>query len=197
MSDLLIPNVDPGTLKRLLLAMSLAVLGVVPLPAAEETHPLVLWYAQPAKQWVEALPVGNGRLGAMVYGGVESERLALNESTLWTGRPHEYQHEGAAEHLPAIRKLLAEGKQKEAEKLAGEYFMSAPLRQYSYQPLGDLRLKFVGHDQPAEYRRQLDLDAAVATVRYQIDGTTFTRDSFASFPDRSSSRGSPPTSRAR
>ena len=170
--------------ERLLSATLLWLASAVCLTAAEESSPLVLWYAQPAKQWVEALPVGNGRLGAMVFGGAESERLQFNESTLWTGRPREYQHEGAAAHLPAIRKLLAEGKQKEAEKLASEHFMSVPLRQYQYQPLGDLRLKFPGHDEPAEYRRQLDLDAAVATVRYQIDGTTFTRETLASFPDQ-------------
>src|SRR5580765_748411 len=88
--------------------------GDAPPPEA----PLSLWYRRPAAQWVEALPIGNGRLGAMVFGGVESERLQFNDDTLWTGHPREYQHEGAAKFLPAIRQLLAEDKQREAESLA-------------------------------------------------------------------------------
>jgi alpha-L-fucosidase 2 len=152
-------------------------------PAAE-TPGLKLWYTRPAGKWVEALPVGNGRLGAMVFGGAEDEHLQFNEDTLWTGRPHEYQHPGAAEYLPTIRKLLAEGKQREAEALALEHFMSEPLRQKAYQPFGDLRLHFAGHDNPAEYRRELDLDAAVAGVRYRVGETTFERQVFASHPDQ-------------
>jgi alpha-L-fucosidase 2 len=151
-------------------------------PAAEPA--LRLWYTRPAQKWVEALPVGNGRLGAMVLGGAEDEHLQFNEDTLWTGRPHEYQHPGAAEHLATIRKLLAEGKQREAEALALEHFMSEPLRQKVYQPFGDLRLHFAGHRQPAEYRRELDLDAAVAAVRYRVGETTFERRVFASHPDQ-------------
>src|SRR5712672_1590533 len=99
-----------------------------------------LWYAQPASKWVEALPIGNGRLGAMVFGGTADEHLQFNEDTVWTGAPHEYQHEGAVKYLPQIRQLLAEGKQKEAEDLAMAEFMGVPVRQRAYQPFGDLRL---------------------------------------------------------
>src|SRR5690606_29493481 len=105
---------------------------------------LKLWYPAPAQVWTEALPVGNGRVGAMVYGGTEEERLQFNEDTLWTGRPHEYHHDGAVKFLPELRRLLSEGKQKEAEELANNEFMSVPLRQTSYQPLGDLHLRFDG-----------------------------------------------------
>jgi len=91
---------------------------------SEKRSGMKLWYQQPAQEWAEALPVGNGRLGAMVFGGTEHERLQFNEDTLWTGQPHEYQHEGAAKYLPTVRKLLSEGKQREAEKLAAEQMMS-------------------------------------------------------------------------
>jgi len=123
----------------------------------------VLWYRQPAAKWEQALPIGNGRMGAMVFGGMADERIQFNEDTLWTGRPHEYQHEGAVKFLPRIRQLLqemrqfeAEGKpkeagakQREAEDLAGKEFMSVPLHQKAYQPFGDLRIKFPGHEAAA------------------------------------------------
>ena len=145
---------------------------------------LRLSYRQPARYWTEALPIGSGRLGAMVFGGVPEERLQLNEDTLWTGKPHAYQHEGAAAHLPTIRRLLAEGKQKEAEDLAAREFMSVPLRQEMYQPLGDLLLQFTGHDAHADYRRELDLDGAVSTVTYRAGGVRFERTAFSSHPDQ-------------
>jgi alpha-L-fucosidase 2 len=143
-----------------------------------------IWYTQPAKRWDEALPIGNGRLGGMLFGGAAEERLQFNEDTLWTGRPHEYQHPGAADYLPTLRRLLSEGKQQEAEQLAMREFMSIPLGQMAYQPFGDLRLSFPGHDRAAEYRWELDLDSAIATVRYRVGDTTFTREVFASHPDQ-------------
>ncbi len=144
---------------------------------------LKLWYSKPAKKWTEALPIGNGRLGAMVFGTVQNERVQFNDDTLWTGGPHEYQHEGAAKHLATVRKLLFEGKQRDAERLAGEKMMSVPLRQEQYQPFGDLRLAFPGHDSITDYRRELDIDSAVATVSYRSGGVTFTREVLSSFPD--------------
>jgi len=151
---------------------------------AEEWGDLKLWYQRPAQKWTEALPVGNGRLGVMVFGGTEHERLQFNEDTLWTGQPHEYQHEGAVEYLPAVRKLLFEGKQREAEQLAGEHMMSVPLRQEKYQPFGDLLLSFPGHTEPVDYRRELDIDSGLSTVRYRVADATFTREVFSSFPDQ-------------
>ncbi len=145
---------------------------------------LVLWYRQPAKQWVEALPVGNGRLGAMVFGGTADERIQFNDDTLWVGQPHDYAHAGAAKFLPQVRQLLFDGKQREAEQLAGKEMMSVPLRQTAYQPFGDLKLAFPGHAEATDYRRQLDLDQAVATTRYKVGGVTFQREVLASFPDQ-------------
>jgi len=176
-----------------LLAFCLIMSGCVTDPAgragqkrldAEDWSGMKLWYQQPAKEWTESLPVGNGRLGAMIFGGTENERLQFNEDTLWTGQPHEYQHGGAVAYLPVVRKLLFEGKQREAEKLAGQQMMSVPLGQEKYQPFGDLRLSFPGHGQPADYRRELDIDSALATVRYRVGDTEFVREVFCSFPDQ-------------
>ncbi|MEM9326300.1 MAG: glycoside hydrolase N-terminal domain-containing protein, partial [Bacteroidota bacterium] len=101
---------------------------------------LSLWYDKPAVDWNEALPVGNGRLGAMVYGGTASDTLQFNEETLWTGQPHDYAHEGAHEILDELRELLWDGRQAQAQELAMERFMSKPLRQLSYQPFGKVLL---------------------------------------------------------
>ena len=151
---------------------------------AEKWSGMKLWYQRPAQEWTEALPVGNGRLGAMVFGGTEHERLQFNEDTLWTGQPHEYQRDGAVKYLPVVRQLLFEGKQREAEELAMEQMMSVPVRQEKYQPFGDLHLHFPGHGEISDYRRELDIDSAVSTVRYRIGQTTFTREVFSSFPDQ-------------
>ena len=141
-------------------------------------------YGAPAKEWVEALPIGNGSLGAMVFGRTAQERIQFNEDTLWTGHPRDYQHPGAADVLPELRRLLYEGKQKQAEKRAMERFMSDPLRQCAYQPFGDLMLHFEGHDVATTYRRSLDLETALARVDYKAGGTSFSRELFASYPDR-------------
>jgi alpha-L-fucosidase 2 len=143
-----------------------------------------LWYEQPAAGWVEALPVGNGRLGAMVFGGTDKERIQFNEDTLWTGRPRDYSHPGAAKHLATIRKLIAEGEQQRAEDLAQKEFMGIPLRQFAYQPFGDLRLSFPGHESVTEYQRDLDLNRAVATTRYTVNGVKYTREVFSSYVDQ-------------
>ncbi len=143
-----------------------------------------LSYRQPAKQWTEALPIGNGRLGAMVFGGIEEERLQFNEDTLWTGKPHDYSHAGAAEYLPIVRKLIFEGKQREAEALAMKHMMSVPLRQHAYQPFGDLHLHFPDAQKAGDYRRELDLDTAIAGVTYIVDSAKFTREVFSSAVDQ-------------
>jgi alpha-L-fucosidase 2 len=150
-------------------------------PAAE---PLTLWYRQPAQQWVEALPVGNGRLGAMVFGGTAEERIQFNEATLWIGEPRDYSHPGASNHLATIRQLLLDGKQKDAEQLAMKEFMSVPIRQMPYQPFADLRLQFPGHENASDYRRELSLDDAVVRTTYRIGAIRYERETFASAPDQ-------------
>jgi alpha-L-fucosidase 2 len=162
--------------------VSLLLLGVG-LHAADS--PPQLWYAEPAAKWEEALPVGNGHLGAMIFGGLADERIQFNESTLWTGQPHDYVRAGARDALPEIRRLIAEGKTKDAEKLVREKFLSDPVRQKAYQPCGDLRLQFPEHGPAArttDYRRTLDLDAGVVRVGYRQEGVAYSREVFASHP---------------
>jgi alpha-L-fucosidase 2 len=146
----------------------------------------VLWYPEPAMQWIEALPVGNGRVGAMVFGGPTREHIQFNEATVWTGQPHEYQRQDAHRYLDEIRSLLFAGRQREAESLAQVHFMSAPLRQEAFQAFGDLHLDFPTLDSAAVsgYRRELDLNTAVATARFTVGPTTYTREVFASHPDQ-------------
>ncbi len=155
-----------------------------PSPAPADPQDSILWYDAPASEWVEALPVGNGRMGAMVYGGTAEEIIQFNEDTLWRGEPTDYTHDGAAKFLPQIRQLLFEGKQKEAEDLAMKEFMSVPLRQEAYQPFADIRLDFPGHAEPSEYKRALDLNTAIASTRYVVDGVAFERETFISAPDQ-------------
>ena len=145
---------------------------------------LVLWYKEPASSWEEALPLGNGILGAMVYGSVLNEHIQFNEHTVWTGQPHSYAHQGAAEFLPKIRELLFAGKQKEAQALAGKEFMSIPLGQKRYQPFGDLWIDFPDHTTVTNYRRSLDLETAQTTTQYTCDGVNYVRQAFISHPDR-------------
>jgi len=152
--------------------------------AAPAAAPLSLWYDSPAKVWTEALPVGNGRLGAMVFGGAAHERIQFNEDTVWTGAPHDYAHEGAAEVLGELRELLYAGRQSEAEELAMRRFMSVPLRQKSYQAFGDLMIDQQGLENAriTGLRRSLDLDSAIAGVEFEAGGVTYRREVFCSFP---------------
>ncbi len=167
--------------KLLLLSLSVS-FGAVLIATASE--PLQLWYRQPAKEWVEALPVGNGRVGAMVFGGITDERIQFNEHTLWIGEPRDYSHPGASNHLAAVRQLLFDGKQKEADSLAMKEFMSVPLKQMPYQPFADLRLLLPDHTNVIEYRRELNLDEAVARTSYRIGVVRHERETFASAPDQ-------------
>ena len=154
--------------------------GEAPPPA----EPLSLWYRKPAQEWTEALAVGNGRLGAMVFGGVNVERLQLNEDTLWAGGPYDQNHEGAAAALPEARRLIFEGNYGAADKLIGEKMMAQPLRQMPYEPVGDLFLTFPETASVTDYRRELNLDTAVARVRFACGGTTYTREVFSSPVDQ-------------
>jgi alpha-L-fucosidase 2 len=146
--------------------------------------PLVLWYDKPASQWVEAAPIGNGRIGAMVYGGVPLERLQLNEDTLYAGGPYDPNNRGALQALPEARRLIFEGKYQQAHDLVGARMMATPIKQMPYQPVGDFRLEFAGHSGISNYRRELNLDTAIANVSYAAGGVRFTREVFASPVDQ-------------
>lgn len=147
-------------------------------------EPLSLWYRQPAQRWVEALAVGNGRLGAMVFGGIAEERIQLNEDTLWAGGPYDPANPEALEALPKVRELIFAGRYREAHNLIGQKMMAKPLTQMPYQCVGDLLLKFPDVDGATDYRRDLNLDTAVATVTYTIAGVRYTREVFASPVDQ-------------
>ncbi len=153
---------------------------VLAVPAPELNR---LWYDKPAAKWEEALPVGNGRLGAMVFGGLATERLQLNEGTLWAGGPYDPVNPEARAALPEARRLIAEGRYKEADGLLSAKVMARPLHQMPYQTVGDLLLAFPETGAPADYRRVLDLDTATASVSYTHEGVRFTREVFASAPD--------------
>ncbi|BCL77685.1 large protein [Ktedonobacteria bacterium brp13] len=143
-------------------------------------NPLKLWYRQPAEQWLEALPVGNGRLGAMIHGGITEEVLQLNEDSLWSGEPYDTNNYAAAQHLEELRQLVFERKYVKAEEVAK--LMQGP-RNQAYEPLGYLRLTFQHSATTSTYRRELDLRNACSEVRYTSDGTTFTRTTFSSAVD--------------
>lgn len=145
---------------------------------------LCLWYTQPAEKWTDALPVGNGRMGAMVFGGIFDDRIQFNEDTLWKGFPHNYDRAGAHDHLGKIQQLLFDGKVTEAAELTRSTFLSDPVRQKAYQPFGDLHLHFDGQGDATDYRRELNLDSATATTIYRIGSVQFERKVFASHPDR-------------
>jgi alpha-L-fucosidase 2 len=167
------------------LAGAHAFAGAAKGAATDDSIGPVLFYRQPAREWVEALPIGNGRLGGMVFGGVPSERVQLNEDTFWSGGPYDPINNEALQYLPKVRQLIREGRYKEAQDLADQKLMGRPRHLQAFQPLGDLRLVMDGHDQPTDYRRELDLDRAVVRVRYRIGATTFGREVFSSAPDQS------------
>ncbi|MDQ2799227.1 MAG: glycoside hydrolase N-terminal domain-containing protein, partial [Armatimonadota bacterium] len=150
------------------------------LGEAPPASPLALWYRRPAKEWLEALPLGNGRLGAMVYGGVETERLQLNEGTVWAGGPYTPANPAGLAALPEIRRLVFEGKWHEAQSLIDAKFLGIPAPELPYQTVGNLTLDFPAPESISNYRRELGLDTAIARVSYTANGVHFTRECFIS-----------------
>jgi len=143
----------------------------------------LLWYSQPAAKWEEALPIGNGRLGAMVFGKTDEERIQLNEDTYWSGGPYSTVVKGGAKMLPEIQKLVFEGKIFDANKLFGRFIMGYPVEQQKYQSLADLIITF-SHKNAGDYRRWLDLKTGVTGVEYNSGGVKYKREIISSFPDQ-------------
>lgn len=143
-----------------------------------------LWYDEPSRAWTDALPVGNGRISAMVFGDPRNERLQINEDTVWGGGPYDPSNPTAFEAYAKARELIFAGKQKEAAELIMAEGMAKPVRQAPYQTVGSLMLEFPVAGEVSDYRRELDLDSAVATTRFRIGDVTFTREVFASAPDQ-------------
>ena len=153
----------------------------------EEQHDLKLWYDRPAERWVEALPLGNGRLGAMVYGHPVHEEFQLNEETVWGGSPHNNTNPKAQEFLDEIRALIFAGKNQEAQDLCGVAISSRGIGGpdgMPYQTVGSLKLDFDGVDEYTGFYRELDLRNATSTTRFTVDGVEYTRQAFTSFPDQ-------------
>jgi alpha-L-fucosidase 2 len=140
--------------------------------------PYRLWYSHPAAKWIEALPLGNGRLAAMVFGGIKHERIQLNEESLWSGERTNTLNPEALVYLPKVRELLFAGRYEEAKNIADKYLMGIPERIKPYQTLGDMTLGFEGDSTATDYYRELDLDRAVTTVRFKKEGITFQRETF-------------------
>ena len=161
----------------------------VAVPALKQTDaataaPAMLWYRQPATQWDHAMPIGNGRLGGMVFGSIRRERVQLNEDSLWMGGPRETNNPDALPALPEVRRLLFAGRPVEAYAVAERRSMGRPFRLESYQTLGDLRLMFEQEGDVTDYRRELDLDSAIVRVSYRIGDVRYTREFFSSAPDQ-------------
>lgn len=146
--------------------------------------PLSLWYRAPAEEWVQALPVGNGRIGAMVFGGVSLERLALNEDTFFAGGPYNPINPEAKAALPEVRKLIFAGRYAEAQAYANAHVMARPLKQMSYQPIGDVLLNMFGLENVSDYVRELDLNEAITRTWFTSEQTQFVREVFVSAPDQ-------------
>ena len=158
--------------------MTLAVC-LTALSATAQQHKL--WYDKPASQWLEALPVGNSTLGAMVYGGTDTEEIQLNEETFWSGSPHNNNSPEAKQYLARVRQLIYDGKENEAHALIDKYFFKGP-HGMKYLPLGSLKLK-LEHKDVSDYHRELDLSTALATTSYKSDGVKYERTVFASQTD--------------
>ena len=169
--------------KTCLAAMALALAGCQSTTNADETTEL--WYAQPAEVWMESLPVGNGRLGAMTYGGVDEETLALNESTMWSGRYNENQDKPFGRtKLDKVRKLFFEGKLAEGNRMAGEHMTGNQTSFGTHLPIGDLKMRFAYPEgEVTGYRRSLSLDKAVSSMSFNVGGVNYKREYFASNPD--------------
>ena len=144
---------------------------------------LKLWYSKPATKFEEALPLGNGRMGAMVYGNPANELIQLNENTIWAGSPNRNDNPDALNALPLIRQLIFEGKYIEAQDLTNEKIISKKSHGMPYQTAGNLRLNFDGHADYSEFYRDLDIERAVATTRYTVGEVEYTREVFSSFSD--------------
>ena len=143
-----------------------------------------LWYSKPASHWLEALPIGNSHLGAMVYGGTDIEQIQLNEETFWSGSPHENNNPSAKVAIKDVRKLIFAGKEEQADSIIGRSFFKGPHGQ-KFLPLGDLSLKFnyQSNSEPSNYRRELNLGDALNTTSFEVDGVKYDRIVFASQAD--------------
>lgn len=161
-----------------------AVVTLVSLSCCSQDQELKLWYDAPAQQWTDALPLGNGRLGAMVFGTPAQERIQINEETIWGGGPHNNVNYAAKDGLTEIRQALWEGRRSDAQALCDQYISSKSAHGMPYQTAGSLMLDFDGITDFTDYYRELDINRAVALTRFKANGVEYTRECFVSFPDQ-------------
>lgn len=158
---------------------------LIAIDSESQTSGLKLWYKTPAgRTWENALPIGNGRQGAMIYGNVEKETIQLNEHTVWSGSPNRNDNPLALDSLAIIRQLIFEGKQKDAERIANRVIITKKSHGQKFEPVGSLQLAFQGHENFSNYYRELDIEKAVTKTSYTVNGVTYTREALASFHDR-------------
>ena len=158
--------------------------GAAQAPAGSHDPALLVWFNHPADKWENALPVGNGRLGAMVFGKTDTEEIQINEESYWSGGPYSTTVKGGYEWLPAVRKLIFDGQLVRAHREFGRHLMGYPVEQQKYQSLGSLVLDFANTGPVTNYRHQLDLDTAIATTTYEQGGVRFRREVFSSAADQ-------------
>ena len=168
-------------MKKFLLSATVALMS---LSCTSQSGDLKLWYDAPARQWTDALPLGNGRLGAMVFGTPSQERIQINEETIWGGGPHNNVNYAAKDGLDQIRQALWEGRRSDAQALCDQYISSKSAHGMPYQTAGSLMLDFNGITDFTDYYRELDIDRAVAMTRFKANGVEYTRECFVSFPDQ-------------
>ncbi|MBO4656507.1 MAG: glycoside hydrolase family 95 protein [Bacteroidales bacterium] len=173
-------------MKRTLFLLSLILLAFVSCSksAPESSREMVLWYDKPAGDvWLDGLFIGNGYMGGNVFGRTEHERIALNESTFWSGRPHDYNDPDAHDYYDQIKELMYAKKYKEAEKMVDEHFYGKPANQQTYVPVGDLLLEFQNGAEATDYYRELDMETGIVKVSYTAGDVKMTREVFMSYPD--------------
>jgi len=182
----MIPNTFKTSKKYFVMTMAMVVIGAIlgccsPQEKIDQAQlnidpTTLLWYTHPADKWENALPVGNGRLGAMVFGRTDEERIQVNEETYWSGGPYNQTRPGGWKYLPQVQKLIFAGQYVKAHKLFGRYLMGYPVEQQKYQSLANLVLKFDTDESPlSDYCHQLDLDQALVTTEYKQEGVCFSR----------------------
>ena len=179
------------SMRTLSVTMMMVILSMVLLSCSEGKNPklqgdMVLWYDQPAVQWLDASPIGNGLIAGMVFGKTAEERIALNESSFWSGVPHDYDDPNAGTHFEYIKEQIFAGKYAEMGDFIDKNFYGIPVAQQAYQPIGDLLLSFPDVDSTAitDYRRELDMETGIASVSYKAGGVTYKREVFVSYPDK-------------
>ncbi|MBO6058640.1 MAG: glycoside hydrolase family 95 protein, partial [Bacteroidaceae bacterium] len=173
-------------MKKILFLMCVAVVTLVSCSEStpKSSREMVLWYNEPAGDvWLDGLFIGNGYMGGNVFGRTENERVALNESTFWSGRPHDYNDPEAHNYYDQIKQLMYDKKYKEAEKLVNEHFYGKPANQQTYAPVGDFLLDFKPAGPVTDYYRELDMETGIVTITYKEGDVKMTREVFMSYPD--------------